>query len=316
MADAAYAAQVRSEIAPIRMGLMAIFFAYIGMLADAEWMLDNAALVVLVVVGLVIGKVLLTFVAVTIARVPRPAAIMTSAGLAQLGEFSFAVLTLGSLVGLVGADTFQLLVSVSLMSLLLTPLVIDSTSRALHRRLLARGEDMDVEDVDVEHVVSGHAIIVGVGPSGRAVAAALAGAGVPLVVVELNVRADTGDGDDSLPHGTRVVFGDAGRPEILLRANIQHARIIVVSIPDPVAIRTIIAQARQLAPDVAIVARGRYNRFVGELAAAGADDVVDEENITGSEMAQVALRRLVIAGEVDRRRGERRERGDEGVAET
>jgi CPA2 family monovalent cation:H+ antiporter-2 len=312
MADAAYAAQVRSEIAPIRMGLMAIFFAYIGMLADAEWMLDNAGLVILVVVGLVIVKALLTFVAATAARVPRPAAIMTAAGLAQLGEFSFAVLTLGSLVGLVDADTFQLLVSVSLMSLLLTPVVIDGTSRFLHRRLLASGENVDVDEVDVEHAVSGHAIIVGVGPSGRAVAAALAGAGVPLVVVELNVRADTGDGDDSLPQGTRVVFGDAGRPEILLRANIQHARIVVVSIPDPVAIRTIISQARQLAPDVAIVARGRYNRFVGELAEAGADDVVDEENVTGSEMAEVALRRLVLAGEVDRRRGDRRERGTEG----
>ncbi|MCW2926858.1 MAG: hypothetical protein JWM86_826, partial [Thermoleophilia bacterium] len=66
--------------------------------------------------------------------------------------------------------------------------------------------------------------------------------------------------------------------------------------------------ARQLAPDVPIVARGRYNMYVDEISEAGADDVVDEENVTGVELAQVALRRLVLAGQHERRRAERRAR--------
>ncbi|MCB0878388.1 MAG: cation:proton antiporter [Thermoleophilia bacterium] len=303
MADAAYAPQVRSEIAPIRMGLLAVFFAYVGMLADLDWMLDNLWAVVLALVGIIVGKAALAFVAATIARVPRPAAIMSAASLAQVGEFSFVVLTLGTSVGLVHPDTLQLLVSTSVLSLLLTPALIQTTSRMQHAHTLSRGEDLDVDDMPNEHAGGGQAIVVGVGPSGRSVAAALAGSGVPLVVVELNPRPDTGPGDDDgLPAGTRVVFGDAGRPEILARAGIAEARILVVTVPDPVAIRTIIQQSRQLAPDVPIVARGRYNRFVDEVRAAGADDVVDEENVTGRELAEVALRRLVLAGDVERRR--------------
>lgn len=303
MADAAYAPQVRSEIAPIRMGLLAVFFAYVGMLADLDWMLDNLWAVVLALVGIIVGKAALAFVAATIARVPRPAAIMSAASLAQVGEFSFVVLTLGTSVGLVHPDTLQLLVSTSVLSLLLTPALIQTTSRMQHAHTLSRGEDIDVDDMPNEHAGGGQAIVVGVGPSGRSVAAALAGSGVPLVVVELNPRPDTGPGDDDgLPAGTRVVFGDAGRPEILARAGIAEARILVVTVPDPVAIRTIIQQSRQLAPDVPIVARGRYNRFVDEVRAAGADDVVDEENVTGRELAEVALRRLVLAGDVERRR--------------
>lgn len=309
MADATYAPQVRSEIAPIRMGLIAIFFAYVGMLADAQWMLDNVGLVVLVVLAIMFGKTLLAFVAVTLSRVPRPAAIMSSASLSQLGEFSFAVLTLGSAAGLVDADTFRLLVSASLITLLLTPAVISAASRALHDHTLAAGHGLGLITVEPEHAVSGHAIVVGVGPSGRAVATALADSGVAVVVIELNVRAETGNED--LPIGTRVVFGDAGRPEILQRANIDEARIIVVTIPDPIAIRTIIAQARNLAPQLPIVARGRYNRFVEEVRLAGADDVVDEEQVTGRELAEVALQRLVTAGELERRRGERRRRDAE-----
>lgn len=316
MADAPYAAQVRAEIAPIRMGLMAIFFAYVGMLADPAWMFEHAWLVVAIVVPLVLAKGLITWAAAFVARVPRAAALMTAASLAQLGEFSFAVLTTGQGVGLIDDETFRLLVSVSLITLLLTPGVIAGASRAIHSRTLASGTavHLDEDDVHVEQAMGGHAVVVGVGPAGRAVTAALAGADVPVTVIELNPRAETGGEGDDLPSGTRVVFGDAARAEILARANLGSARILVVTIPDPVAIRTIVAQSRQVAPDVPIVARGRYNRFVAEIGEAGADDVVDEENVTGSEMAEVALRRLAVAGEVDRRRGERRTRDDPDVS--
>lgn len=307
MADAAYASQVRSEIAPIRMGLIAIFFAYVGMLADAGWMLENAALVALVVVPLVLGKAGITWAAARLARVPGPAAIMTAAGLAQLGEFSFAVLTTGAGVGLVSDETFRLLVSVSLMTLLVTPGVIAGTSRAVHRRNLAMGSQLSLDGhSSIEQAMGAHAIVVGAGPAGRAVVHALASDGVPVTVLELNPRAHTGDGNDDLPPGTRVVFGDAARPEILARANLFSARMLVVTIPDPVAIRTIVAQSRQIAPHVPIVARGRYNRYVDDIEAAGADDVVDEEQLTGLAMADVALRRLVLDGEHERRRGDRR----------
>jgi len=306
MADAAYASQVRSEIAPIRMALLAIFFAYVGMLADARWMWENMGLVALVVVPLVIGKALITWTAATIARVPSTAAIMTAAALAQLGEFSFAVLTTGDGVGLISDDVFRLMVSVSLVSLLITPWVIDGTAKLLHRRSMREGDGVDLDEQEVEHALAGHGIVIGVGPAGRAVAEAFANAHVPLVVIELNPRAETGGEDGDLPPGTRVVFGDAARPEILGRANVNEARIVVVTIPDPVSIRTIIAQSRQLAPDVPIVARGRYDRYVDELVTAGADDVVNEEHVTGRELAEVALKRLVLAGAAERRRDERR----------
>jgi CPA2 family monovalent cation:H+ antiporter-2 len=304
MADAPYAAQVRAEIAPIRMGLTAIFFAYVGMLADARWMFEHVGLVIAVVVPLMFGKGIITWAAATVARVPAVAAVMTAAALAQLGEFSFAVLNTGVGVDLISHDTFRLMVSISLVTLLLTPATITGASRIVHRRALADGSDVDLHSADErEHAMGGHAIVVGVGPAGRAVTAALAGAVVPVTVIELNPRADTGSTDTDLPLGTRVVFGDAARAEILARANLGTARILVVTIPDPVAIRTIVAQSRQVAPNVPIVARGRYNRFVDEIEAAGADDVVDEERVTGTELASVALQRLALAGAVERRRG-------------
>ncbi|MEO6867052.1 MAG: cation:proton antiporter [Gaiellales bacterium] len=308
MADAAYAAQVRSEIAPIRMGLIAIFFAYVGMLSDAGWMLENAGLIVLVVVPLILGKAIITFVAARVARVPSAPALMTGAGLGQLGEFSFAVLTAGIAVELVSAETFRLLVSVSFVTLLVTPALISVTSRYIERSRLADGAEIDIEG-DAGTTKTGHALVIGAGPAGRSVVQAVAAAQFPVTVIELNPRVSTNVGD--CPSAMRIVFGDAARPEILLRADVRSASIIVVTIPDPVAIRTIVAQASQLAPDVPVVARGRYNRFINEIIDAGADAVVDEETLTGRELAGVALRRLAAAGAIEPTRAERRRADDE-----
>jgi CPA2 family monovalent cation:H+ antiporter-2 len=142
MADAPYASQVRAEIAPIRMGLIAIFFAYVGMLADSQWMLHHLGVVVAVVLPLMFGKAIVTWAAAIVARVPSAAAVMTAAALAQLGEFSFAVLNTGVGVDLISDDTFRLMVSVSLVTLLLTPAVIAGASRGMQRRALAEGRDV------------------------------------------------------------------------------------------------------------------------------------------------------------------------------
>lgn len=296
MADAAYASHVRSEIAPIRMGLMAIFFAYVGMLADAGWMVENIAVVLAGVFGLIIGKGLLTWVAARIARVPGPSAILTAVGLAQLGEFSFAVLTMGVAVDLVDDETFRLLVSISVVSLLATPGLIAFASNVMQRRMLAAGELFEEEhDSDSEDTqgLSDHAVVIGVGPAGRGVVRALEDADMVVKVIDMNPRADVGYGSTVTKSGCKLVFGDAARPEVLTKASIQNAKLLVVTTPDPTAIRIIIAQARLLAPELRIVARGRYNRFVDELFSAGADYVVDEEDITGRELAAVALRSFV-----------------------
>ena len=70
------------------------------------------------------------------------------------------------------------------------------------------------------------------------------------------------------------------------------ARLLVVSIPEPTSLRTIVRHARQLAPGLHIVARGRYNIYIDDISDAGADEVVDEETITGHELAAAVLLRL------------------------
>jgi CPA2 family monovalent cation:H+ antiporter-2 len=191
----------------------------------------------------------------------------------------------------------------------MTPWMLSGTSWALHRRALGAGAVIDPEQAHAalpEHAIAQHAIVVGAGPAGQAVVQALADAGVPLVVIEFNRKSYSGTDGPTLPTGARIVFGDAARPEVLMRANVSHARIVVVTIPDPTSVQTIVAQVGQLAPRVPVVARGRYHRYVTNIASAGAAHVVDEEELTGHRLADAAIAQLAPVGAAERRHGERR----------
>lgn len=303
MADAPYAVQVRAEIATVRTGLVALFFAWVGMLANAGWVLAHFPKILAVAVLVIAGKALLAFVALRALRVAAFAAAIAAVALAQLGEFSLALLGVARAEGVLGADEFQLWVSVSLLTLLATPSLIAAASHSIHgrrpsvarpaRRLAHAAHahrHLEHPHIPERRLTDDHVVVVGYGPSGREVVDALVAAGVPTTVIELNPRLRELAGG-----AVRIVFGDASRPEVLERARAPHARLVVVTIPEPSSLRRMIMQISHVAPGVPIVARGRYHIYVDQIREAGATEIVDEETITGHELAAVALRALAEA---------------------
>ncbi|CAN0598502.1 unnamed protein product [Laminaria digitata] len=85
---------------------------------------------------------------------------------------------------------------------------------------------------------------------------------------------------------------DASHADVLEHLGIQRTSIAIVTIPDPPAARTIIAQIRSCAPDIHLIARGRYHRYAQELFHAGADEVIDEEQLVGARLGVHLRRRL------------------------
>jgi CPA2 family monovalent cation:H+ antiporter-2 len=83
-----------------------------------------------------------------------------------------------------------------------------------------------------------------------------------------------------------VHMADASQSEVLSHAGIRSAAVLIVTLPDPRTARNIIEYIRQMAPGVAIIARGRYNISHGDLEDVGADIVVDEESFVGDMLAQ------------------------------
>jgi CPA2 family monovalent cation:H+ antiporter-2 len=92
--------------------------------------------------------------------------------------------------------------------------------------------------------------------------------------------------------GLDIHLGDADREEILRHAGISNVCMAVVTVPDPRTSMRIIRMIRSLRPQLTIVARCRYNRYLADLQEAGADMVVDEETSMGEMLSRQIVEHL------------------------
>lgn len=315
VADSDYAQQVLAEIVPLRDAFGSLFFVSVGMLLDpALWLrepLGTLGLGAAVVAG---KAVVVAAVALAFGFGPR-AAVLAGLALAQIGEFSFILAGAGAAHGLIGGETMQRFLAVSVLTMVVTPFVTVLSPRLarqtgrigwLQRQVgaAAAGPAPDLHPPGVS--LADHVIVVGYGLNGRNVTRVLRRRGIAAVVLELNplsVRAAREQGETAL-------YGDAASADVLAHAGLARARVLVVAIADPSAARQIVAVARAANPRLTIVVRTRYVSEVGALHRLGADEVVPEEFETSLELAGAAIAAFgVPARVVERERAAiRRER--------
>jgi CPA2 family monovalent cation:H+ antiporter-2 len=286
LAETPFATQIRSDVAPPRTLLVALFFGGIGMLADPRWMLDHVAALLGVVVGLLVLKVVVVWAALRILRRPGGTAFATGLALAQVGEFSFLLVGAGG-SDLLGPTAFRLLVSSIVLTLLLTPFLVALAGRVARRS----GASRTIEPREAEEATP-IAIVAGFGPAGRAAACALRDTNGRCVVVDLNPRLL----DLARTLGLDAHVGDATRAEVLEHLPLAQVGLVVITLPDPESARQAVEVTRRLLPEATVVARARYSRSRESLVRAGADVVVDEEVEVGEALVARLRERAGASG--------------------
>jgi CPA2 family monovalent cation:H+ antiporter-2 len=146
-----------------------------------------------------------------------------------------------------------------------------------------------------------HTIIAGYGVNGRNLAQVLRETEIAFVVVEM-------DGEtvrQEQKKGIAMYFGDVTHPQVLRRLGIHDARALVLAISDPIATRRAVKVARQLNPEIHIIARTRYLREIDDLRETGADQVVPEEFETSIEIFSRVLQHYRMPSRVIAEKAER-----------
>jgi CPA2 family monovalent cation:H+ antiporter-2 len=189
------------------------------------------------------------------------------------------------------------LVAVAIATIAVSPFVYGSAraaerliGRTRYRRLLMprTGEAPGASEVPSAGAVPPHAVIVGYGPIGSAVAHLLADREIEPVVIELNI-----DTVRSLQaEGRRVVYGDAAQQEVLKQAGVGSAAALVLSVPEFDASAEIIRTARAMNPEIQVLARSAFLSRTGGLRSAGADQVFSGEAEVAMAMIDAILIRL------------------------
>lgn len=284
ISESDYVHEIAAQIMPFRDVLIGVAFIAFGMLLDLSYAARHVSLVLAVLAGVVLFKALASGAAIRALGFSWRVAAIAALGIAQIGEFSFLLLSEGYREGLIGPAQYQTLLAVAILTMVATPLLMGAAPAAgwrIERRFGGRrGAADEPEEAAGRAALEDHVIIAGYGMNGKNLARVLRSTKVPYVVLDLNdvlVR----EGKEA---GEPMYFGDVNNPEILERVGVARARMLVLAISDPMATRRAVAVARRANPGLFILVRTRYVADVDDLLSLGASAVIPEEFETSVEI--------------------------------
>lgn len=119
------------SVQPIQSVLIMVFFVSIGLLIDLRFVWENLGQVLLIIFIITVVKTALNIGILILLREPWPHAFISGVMLAQIGEFSFLLGAAGRSLNLISDDEFQLVVTVTVFSLIISPVWLITARRLL-----------------------------------------------------------------------------------------------------------------------------------------------------------------------------------------
>ncbi|MFD2551371.1 cation:proton antiporter [Bizionia sediminis] len=298
VSESEYSHQATSIILPFRELFTSFFFVSVGMLLDLSFFLQNVPIILLILLAVFIVKTLIVAAAVAILKYPLKTVLLTGLSLFQVGEFAFILSKVGIEYNLLSAETNQYFLSVSILSMILTPFVIifsepisdkliQLTRRFGYNTVTEPAHDLDTI---MSHPLENHLIIIGYGINGSNLAKAAAANNIPYIAIEIDAEKVKREKAKGVP----IIYADATQDHILETVRLSNARMAVVAISDVVATQNIIRSIRAHSDSLYLVVRTRYVKETSELFALGADQVIPEEFETSVQIFTHVLQNFLV----------------------
>jgi CPA2 family monovalent cation:H+ antiporter-2 len=282
-----FSARAASDALPLRDAFAVMFFLSVGMLFDPRQAVESPWLIAITLGIVMIGKPLAAVVIIATLGFSSRIALGVALALAQIGEFSFLLATLGRQVGALPARAINPVVAAAILSIMLSPLLYRCAGplerllvrfprlwNAFNRRASAESPSPaePASSHGFSHEPDHRAVIVGFGHTGHLVAQVLRRRGIEPTVIEMNLETHR----RLRAQGHASVYGDANRREVLEQAGVGRASTLILTASGPAATEAI-RVARELNPGIHVVARADYLRGADLLRQAGASEVFSGE---------------------------------------
>ncbi|WP_433694302.1 YbaL family putative K(+) efflux transporter [Herbaspirillum seropedicae] len=254
------------ESLPLRDAFSVLFFVSVGMLFDPSIVAREPLLVLATVLIIVVGKSLGALLIVRAFGYPNGTALTISASLAQIGEFSFILATLGLSLDLLSPMARDLILGGAILSILLNPLLFSLLDRYEARQPKAPQGGDEPQKVELQD----HVVLVGFGRVGRGIGEQLRAQGKPFVVIEAQLE----NLEALRAAGVPALYGNAAQSELLRAAAIDRARWLLVAIPEVFEAGQVIENALELNPGLQVVARAHSDAEIEHLEKHGAQRVI------------------------------------------
>jgi monovalent cation:H+ antiporter-2, CPA2 family len=276
LAETEYRHQIEAVIRPFRDILLGIFFISVGMLLDVGTLAGQIGIVSVMLLGLVFIKALMASLVTRPFTTTRFKALRTGIVVSIGGEFGVALCTIVLEAGLIPADIGQPLLVAVVLSMILSPAIVNNNKRIARLLLRESGPPStasDREEAATRDIAArDHVILCGFGRVGQNVARVLETQGFEYIALDLDparIRAARQAGDP-------VIFGDSSDEQMLATAGLENASAVVISFSDPATSVGILRSIRRVRPAVPVLVRTQDDARIKELQDAGATDVVPE----------------------------------------
>lgn len=278
LAESPFSQRAAQETLPLRDAFAVLFFVSVGMLFDPSVVVEAPLAVLATVAIIVFGKSIAAFVIVIAFGRSRRTAWTIAASLAQIGEFSFILASMGVSLQILPEAGRDLILAGAIFSIMLNPLLF----AAIDRFVLPEPNAVGVPTA-APAPLTGHMVLVGFGRVGSQVGPALVLAGERLKVIEA-------EGDVDFPDELRdsLIVGNAASPGVLAQAELHKAKALLVAIPDTFESAQIVEQARALNPKLEIIARAHSRAEERHLRSKGATTTVNAEEEVARRMVGIA----------------------------
>lgn len=261
MRESKFSRRAAEESLPLRDAFAVLFFVSVGMLFNPAIFIDDPMHVIIVVGIIIIGKSIAAAALVLCFGYSLTSALIVSASLAQIGEFSFILAALGVQLNLLPHEGQELILAGALISISINPLLFKlinpleawmRTRSSTIRALEASGDPLMELPMDTEaKYLSGQVILVGYGRVGRRVGRILKKQEIPFVIIE----EDHGLVEKLRKKNYATVYGDAAEPFVLIQAHVFKAGMLVITPADSFNARHMINTARKINPNIEIALR-------------------------------------------------------------
>jgi CPA2 family monovalent cation:H+ antiporter-2 len=277
--------QAASESLPLRDAFAVLFFVSVGMLFGPAVVVDAPVALIATVLIIMVAKSAVAYGVVRLFGHSRSAALMITASLAQIGEFSFILANRSLQLGLLPPEGRDLILGGAIISILLNPLLFAVLDVYAARREKALAEQAAADQAAAEEEapmrepvkptsLTDHVVLIGHGRVGSFISAALKERNVPLFVIE-----DDEDGVTALKEqGIEALAGNAAEPAVIQAGNLPEARCLLVAIPDAFEGGQVVQQAHAINPNLLIIARAHSEEEIDYLRRHGARMVVMGEH--------------------------------------
>ncbi|HXU23030.1 MAG TPA: cation:proton antiporter, partial [Tepidiformaceae bacterium] len=281
--------QAAADVLPFREAFAVLFFVSIGMVLDPGVVWHHFGLFAAVLAAVLIGKSLFAFTLLSALPAGGRTGLLVAAGLTQIGEFSFIVAQEAMGRHLMDATVYNVILAVSVVSITLNPLSYRAAARLepIIKRLGGMWAIVDRQGgvPEIGDVPESAVIIAGYGRVGELTGHALAQLGIPFVVIEANIALVR----RLRAAGISAVWGDAASVDVLAKAGIEHARALILAVPDESTELLAMANARNVSRSLPIVVRAPRPDQIELFRGMGATEVVVPAHEGGLEIMRQAL---------------------------